>query len=88
MLRVVEREEDREGGGAMHAIRVSRTGDPSVLEYVSVEKPIPGKGEALVRVDIGDRKMAEFTLPGGCMVCGGAVQVRVTPEGGAWVIGS
>jgi len=37
-------------------------------------------------VDIGDRKMAEFTLPGGCMVCGGAVQVRVTPEGGAWVI--
>ena len=35
----------------MHAIRVSRTGDPSVLEYVSVEKPIPGKGEALVRVE-------------------------------------
>jgi len=35
----------------MHAIRVSRTGDPSVLEYVSVEKPIPGKGEALVRIE-------------------------------------
>ena len=36
----------------MHAIRVSRTGDPSVLEYVSVEKPTPGKGEALVRVEV------------------------------------
>ena len=35
----------------MHAIRVSRNGDPSVLEYVSVEKPVPGKGEALVRVE-------------------------------------
>jgi NADPH:quinone reductase len=35
----------------MHAIRVSRTGDPSVLEYVSVEKPVPGKGEALVRIE-------------------------------------
>ena len=35
----------------MHAIRVSRTGDPSVLEYVSVEKPTPGKGEALVRIE-------------------------------------
>jgi NADPH2:quinone reductase len=30
---------------------VSRTGDPSVLEYVSVEKPVPGKGEALVRIE-------------------------------------
>jgi NADPH2:quinone reductase len=35
----------------MHAIRVSRTGDPSVLEYVSVEGPAPGKGEALVRIE-------------------------------------
>ena len=35
----------------MHAIRVSRTGDPNVLEYVSVEKPVPGKGEALVRIE-------------------------------------
>jgi len=35
----------------MHAIRVSRTGDPSVLEYVSLEKPTPGKGEALVRIE-------------------------------------
>jgi NADPH2:quinone reductase len=35
----------------MHAIRVSRTGDPSVLEYVSVEKPVPSKGEALVRIE-------------------------------------
>jgi NADPH2:quinone reductase len=36
----------------MHAIRVSRSGDPSVLEYVSVEKPVPGKGEALVRIEV------------------------------------
>jgi NADPH2:quinone reductase len=35
----------------MHAIRVSRTGDPSVLEYVSVDRPRPGKGEALVRIE-------------------------------------
>jgi NADPH2:quinone reductase len=35
----------------MHAIRVSRTGDPTVLEYVSVEKPVPGKGEAVVRIE-------------------------------------
>jgi hypothetical protein len=27
----------------------------------------------------------EFTLPGGCMVCGGDVQVKLTPESGAWV---
>jgi NADPH2:quinone reductase len=35
----------------MHAIRVSRTGDPSVLEYVSADPPVPGKGEALVRIE-------------------------------------
>ena len=35
----------------MHAIRVSRTGDPSVLEYVSTDRPVPGKGEALVRIE-------------------------------------
>ena len=35
----------------MHAIRVSRTGDPSVLEYVSADRPVPGKGEALVRIE-------------------------------------
>jgi NADPH:quinone reductase len=35
----------------MHAIRVFRTGDPSVLEYVSVDRPVPGKGEALVRIE-------------------------------------
>jgi NADPH2:quinone reductase len=35
----------------MHAIRVSRTGDPGVLEYVEVEKPKPREGEALVRIE-------------------------------------
>jgi NADPH:quinone reductase len=35
----------------MHAIRVSRTGDPAVLEYVEVEKPKPREGEALVRIE-------------------------------------
>ena len=35
----------------MHAIRVSRTGDASVLEYVSVDRPQPGQGEALVRIE-------------------------------------
>ena len=44
----------------MHAIRVSRTGDPSVLEYVSVDRPRPGKGEALVRLEaIGHRESAQ-----------------------------
>jgi NADPH2:quinone reductase len=35
----------------MHAIRVSAPGDPSVLEYVSLDRPRPGKGEALVRLE-------------------------------------
>jgi NADPH2:quinone reductase len=35
----------------MHAIRVSRTGGPEVLEYVEVDKPQPKAGEALVRIE-------------------------------------
>ena len=35
----------------MHAIRVSRTGDPGVLEYVEADPPRPGKGEAVVRLE-------------------------------------
>jgi len=35
----------------MQAIRVTKTGDPSVLEYVEVEKPKPREGEALVRIE-------------------------------------
>ena len=35
----------------MHAIRVSRTGGPEVLEFVEVEKPKPGPGQALVHVE-------------------------------------
>ena len=35
----------------MKAIRVSRTGGPEVLEYVDVDTPEPGKGQALVRLE-------------------------------------
>src|SRR5438105_14065106 len=36
---------------SMHAIRVSTTGDAGVLQYVETERPRPGKGEALVRIE-------------------------------------
>ena len=49
----------------MHAIRVSRTGDPSVLEYVSVEKPVPGKGEALVRIEVAGVNYVDVYHRGG-----------------------
>jgi NADPH:quinone reductase len=35
----------------MKAILLSRTGDPSVLEYVELPTPRPGEGEVLVRAD-------------------------------------
>ena len=35
----------------MRAIQISRTGDPSVLEYVDVPKPQPRAGEVLVKVE-------------------------------------
>ena len=35
----------------MHAIRVSKTGGPEVLEYVEVDRPRPKAGEALVRIE-------------------------------------
>jgi len=35
----------------MKAIRVSQTGGPEVLQYVDVETPKPGPGEALVRIE-------------------------------------
>ncbi|HLM43737.1 hypothetical protein [Archangium sp.] len=28
-------------------------------------------------------RIADFTLPEGCMLCGGAVSIRSTPSGGA-----
>ncbi len=34
----------------MHAINVSQTGEPNVLELVEVPNPIPGTGEVLVQV--------------------------------------
>jgi NADPH2:quinone reductase len=35
----------------MHAIRVSAPGGPDVLRYEEVERPAPGNGEALVRLE-------------------------------------
>ncbi len=35
----------------MHAIQVKQHGGPEVLEYAELEKPRPGKGEALVRLE-------------------------------------
>jgi NADPH2:quinone reductase len=35
----------------MKAIRVSQTGGPEVLQYVDIDTPEPGKGEALVRME-------------------------------------
>jgi NADPH:quinone reductase len=35
----------------MHAIRVHQTGGPEVLRYESVERPSPGPGQALVKID-------------------------------------
>jgi NADPH:quinone reductase len=35
----------------MHAIQVAKTGGPEELAYVSIERPTPGKGEALVRIE-------------------------------------
>src|SRR3954468_12563013 len=39
------------GGGPVHAIHVSRTGGPEVLEPVQLPDPEPGEGELLVRVE-------------------------------------
>ena len=35
---------------AMKAIQVSRAGGPEVLELVDLPRPVPGPGEALVRL--------------------------------------
>jgi NADPH:quinone reductase len=35
----------------VHAIRVHQTGGPEVLRYESVERPSPGPGQALVKID-------------------------------------
>lgn len=37
-------------GEAMHAVRVHEVGGPEVLHFEEVERPLPGRGEALVRV--------------------------------------
>src|SRR6188768_3663199 len=35
----------------MYAIRVRATGGPEALEYVEIDKPKPGDGEALIRLE-------------------------------------
>ncbi len=46
----------------MKAILLSRTGDPSVLEYVEVATPRPGVGEVLVRADTIGVSMPELLV--------------------------
>ena len=46
----------------MKAILLSRTGDPSVLEYVEVPTPRPGEGEVLVRADTIGVSMPEILV--------------------------
>ena len=35
----------------MHCIRVHQTGGPEVLRYESLDRPVPGPGQALVQVE-------------------------------------
>src|SRR5438874_5957535 len=46
----------------MKAILLSRTGDPSVLEYVELATPRPGDGEVLVRADTIGISMPEVLV--------------------------
>ena len=46
----------------MKAILITRTGDPSVLEYVEVPTPRPGPGEVLVRADTIGVSMPEVLV--------------------------
>src|SRR5712691_10496404 len=46
----------------MKAILLSRTGEPSVLEYVEVATPRPGDGEVLVRADTIGVSMPEVLV--------------------------
>jgi len=46
----------------MKAIRLSRTGDPSVLDYVELPTPRPSDGEVLVRADTIGVSMPEVLV--------------------------
>src|SRR5260370_18108001 len=46
----------------MKAILLSRTGDPSVLDYVELATPRPGEGEVLVRADTIGVSMPEVLV--------------------------
>src|SRR5207244_3148554 len=48
--------------GVMKAILLSRTGDPSALEYVELATPRPGDGEVLVRADTIGVSMPEVLV--------------------------
>jgi NADPH:quinone reductase len=49
----------------MKAMRVTKYGDPSVLQLEEVEKPKPGAGEALVRVHVAGVNYADIYFRGG-----------------------
>ena len=49
----------------MKAILLSRTGDPSVLEYTEVPTPLPGPGEVLVKADTIGVSMPETLVRNG-----------------------
>ena len=46
----------------MKAILITRTGDPSALEYVELPTPRPGAGEVLVRADTIGVSMPEVLV--------------------------
>lgn len=54
----------------MKAIRIFESGAPEVLKYVDVADPIPGAGEALIKIEyagvnFGDTALRRGTYPGG-----------------------
>ena len=51
---------------ASRAIHFNRFGPPEVLEVVEVPKPIPGRGEALVRVKACALNGFELMIRKGC----------------------
>ncbi|HEV8176317.1 MAG TPA: quinone oxidoreductase [Gemmatimonadales bacterium] len=68
----------------MHAIRVHQTGGPEVLRYESVERPSPGPGHALVRLEATGINFLEVYQRTGLY----QVQVPFTPgsEAGGTVV--
>lgn len=44
----------------MKAIRIPRAGDSSVMEYIEIDKPAPGAGEALVKIEAAGVNFADI----------------------------